>query len=297
MDDGFTCNVCGAGNKWNADVSDRERATCAACHSSMRFRSIALALSRALFGMDLKLCEFPRLKSLRGLGFSDSDIYSARLEERFSYTNTFQHREPVFDLTRPDETEFGKYDFVICSDVLEHVEPPVDRAFATLGRLLKPSGVLILTVPYSLENESIEHFPRLHETGLTEINGRPILVNRSEDGKYEVFDQLVFHGGQGSTLELRVFSETDIRAWLATAGFTTVRFEATGNPRLGVVFEGPCSLPIIASREPFSLSVSGISEIAGQLAAASALLNRVRESSWLRLGRVLGLGPRIQLPL
>src|SRR4029453_16247937 len=111
-----------------------------------------------------------------------------RLAECFSYTNTFYHREPAFDLLRPDETEFGKYDFVICSDVLEHVSSPVERSFNSLARLLKPSGVLIVTAPYALAEGTIEHFPALHEIALTEINGRPVLVNRSRDGKYEVFD-------------------------------------------------------------------------------------------------------------
>jgi len=289
----FKCNVCGAANESKADIADRESPTCAACHSSIRFRSIILVLSRALFGMDLTLPEFPRLRSLRGMGISDASIYSARLADHFSYINTFYHREPAFDLTRPDETEFGKYDFVIASEVLEHVPPPVDRAFETLSRLLKPAGVLILTVPYSLESETIEHFPALHEAGLAEINGTPVLLNRSETGGYEVFDRLVFHGGRGSTLEMREFSELDVRARLVAAGFTKVRVEATGNPRFGVVFAGPWSLPIIATKEPFSLGVSGIGELAEQLAAYRAVLDALRKSRWLRLGRLVGLGPRI----
>ena len=289
----FTCNVCGANNKSAADVRDRERATCVSCRSSMRFRAIVLVLSRALFGMDLQLCEFPRLKSLRGLGISDSDIYAERLAECFGYTNTFYHREPAFDLFRPDETEFGKYDFVICSDVLEHVPSPVERSFNSLARLLKPSGVLIVTAPYTLAEATIEHFPTIHEIGLTEINGRPVLVNRSRNGKYEVFDQLAFHGGTGSTLEMRVFSEADIRTKLTSVGFAKVRFEATGNQKFGVVFAEACSLPIIATKEPFSLRPTGITELTEQLVTARALLRDVKNSRWVRLGRVLGLGPNL----
>src|SRR4051794_6917415 len=90
----FECNVCGATNDSKADVADREVATCRSCGSSIRSRAIILALSRALFGMDLKLCDFPRLKSVRALGISDSDVYAERLEDRFHYTNTFYHREP-----------------------------------------------------------------------------------------------------------------------------------------------------------------------------------------------------------
>jgi SAM-dependent methyltransferase len=288
----FTCNVCGAANRPEAGAPDREGMTCVSCRSSMRFRSIVLALSRALFGTDLKLDDFPRLKSLRGMGISDSEVYAARLTDRFSYTNTFYHREPAFDLSRPDETEFGKYDFVVCSEVLEHVPHPVDRALQTLARLLKPAGVLILTVPYSLD-ETVEHFPQLRQSGLAEIEGRTVLVNRAEDGRYQVFDDLVFHRGHGSTLEMRVFSESGLRAALAAAGLARVRFESAGNAEFGVVFEGPCSLPVVASREPFSLSVSGAGEMAAQLAGAHTLLDAVARSRWVRFGRRLGLGPEI----
>jgi SAM-dependent methyltransferase len=244
--------------------------------------------------MDLELDKFPRLKSLRGLGISDSDIYSRRLEDRFSYTNTFYHREPEFNLSRPDESEFGKYDFVICSDVLEHVRPPMDGAFGALARLLKPAGILILTVPYTLANETIEHFPALEDTGLAEVNGRTVLVNRLGDGNYEVFDQLVFHGGHGSTMEMRLFAEADIRAKLTAAGFTNVHFEATANQKFGVTFTGPCSLPIICTREPFSLRASGITELTEQLIAVRTLIDAVKKSRWMRLGRLLGVGPRIR---
>jgi SAM-dependent methyltransferase len=290
----FTCNICGTANDSTIDVHDHEGAACSVCQSSMRFRAIILALSRALFGIDLKLGDFPLLDSLRGLGISDSDIYSGRLKTHFSYTNTFFDRKPLFDLTRPDEKEFGKYDFVICSDVLEHVPQPLDVALRALAGLLKPAGVLILTAPYSLDEGTVEHFTGLHETGLAEINSKPVLVNRAADGHYQVFDRLVFHGGQGSTLEMRVFSEADLRARLIAAGLSNVRFETTGNRELGVVFSSPCSLPIVASRAPFSLGLDSVRELMEQLVKERKLLSDVRESRWLHLGRLLGLGPNLE---
>ena len=259
----------------------------------MRFRAILLALSRALFGMDLKVLDFPSLDSVRGFGISDSEIYSGRLKSHFSYTNTCFDREPSFDLTRPDEKEFGRNDFVICSDVLEHVPQPLDAALRTLAALLKPAGVLILTAPYTLDESTLEHFSGLHETGLAEIGGKTVLVNRAADGGYQVFDRLVFHGGQGSTLEMRVFSEADLRAMLMAAGLSNVRFETSGNREFGVVFSGPCSLPIVASRAPFSLSLDAIRELMEQLVKERKLLSDVRQSRWLRLGRLLGLGPNL----
>jgi SAM-dependent methyltransferase len=289
----FTCNLCGTANDSARDSVDREGADCSDCHSSIRFRGILLALSRALFGMDLKLCDFPSLDSVRGLGISDSDIYSSRLKSHFSYTNTFFDREPSFDLTQPDQKEFGKYDFVICSDVLEHVPHPMDVALQTLARLLKPAGVLILTAPYTLAEGTLEHFAGLHETGLAEIDGKTVLVNRAADGQFQVFDQLMFHGGHGSTLERRVFSEADLRTRLMVAGLSSVRFEAAGNRDFGVVYSGPCSLPIVASRAPFSLSLDAIRELMEQLIKKRSLLRDVGKSRWLRMGRLLGLGPKL----
>ena len=289
----FTCNICGAGNQSSSDIIDRERATCRSCRSSIRFRSVILSLSRAFFGVDFALPDFPTLKSVRGLGLSDPEIYCKRLEKLFCYRNTFYHKEPRFDLVQPDESEFGQYDFVICSEVLEHVPPPVDRAFDTLARLLKPNGALILTAPYTFADATVEHFADLHESGLAVINDKTVLVSRSTDGRYEVFDQLAFHGGHGSTLEMRLFSETDLRAKLLAAGFTNLRFDSTGSPAFGVVYSGLYSLPIIAAKAPFSLGSTGIAELAQQLAATRKVLDMVRESRWIRLGRLFGVGPKI----
>jgi len=281
----FVCNICGTRNNSNADPGDRELVSCVRCHSSIRLRSVVLALSRALFGLDLTLPEFPVLKSIRGLGLSDSDVYADRLESCFSYTNTFYHREPCLDLLHPDEREFGKYDFVICSEVLEHVPAPVDRAFVTLARLLKPNGFLILTVPYSLDTETLEHYPGVANSVFAQIDGRTVLVSRSDSGEYRVFDNLAFHGGAGSTLEHRLFSDADVRAGLANAGFQTVQFDSSGSREFGVSFINNWSLPLIAARSPFALSTSGVTELVQQLTAW-------RSSRWLRLGVAMGLGPK-----
>ena len=292
----FTCNICGAANSSADSVDAREGATCKVCRSSLLMRSVVLALSRAVFGMDLALPDFPVLKTVRGLGLSDSDSYAGRLETHFNYTNTFYHQPPTFDLAQPDEAEFGRYDFVICSEVLEHVQAPVERAFRTLARLLKPAGVLILTVPYAFADATTENFANLHETGLAQIGGATVLVNRSESGKYEVFDQLVFHGGHGATLELRTFSETDLRQKLIAAGLPNIRFDATGSREFGVLFSGPSSLPIIAARQPFSLESGAIRELVDEWAATRRVLQGVKDSRWLKLGRLFGLGPKIRFP-
>src|SRR5207302_4960988 len=117
----FTCNACGYRNQTSAERFPREEPTCARCKSNVRVRGVLRALSLELFGLDLPITDFPRVKSLRGLGTSDGQ-YAERLAAQFDYRNTYYDREPRFDITRePPASELGAYDFVISSEVFEHV--------------------------------------------------------------------------------------------------------------------------------------------------------------------------------
>ncbi len=62
----------------------------------------------------------------------------------------------VCDITAIPETD-GSFDFILCSEVLEHVPEPT-KALAEFARLLKPGGKLILTAPFS----SLVHFAPYH---------------------------------------------------------------------------------------------------------------------------------------
>jgi len=55
---------------------------------------------------------------------SDTPDLAARLAAKFDYTNTFYHQAPVFDVTQPDERDRERYDFILSSEVLEHVRLP-----------------------------------------------------------------------------------------------------------------------------------------------------------------------------
>jgi hypothetical protein len=122
-----------------------EPATCG-CGSNVRIRALIHLLSMELFGRGIPLPEFPKLKSIRGLGMSDKECYARTLAEKFDYTNTFYDREPRFDSSRPDESLWGKYDFILSADVLEHVAPPVEDTLEQLCRMLKPRGFLGVTI-------------------------------------------------------------------------------------------------------------------------------------------------------
>lgn len=185
-------------------------------------------------------------KQFVGLGMSDAPVYSDLLERVFSYTNTYYHTEPRLDIVDPPAELLGKHDFIISSDVMEHVAPPVNKAFRNLAALLKPGGVLVLTVPFATEGKTVEHFPDLYDYRIVENDDRQRLLNRTRDGREQVFDDLVFHGGDGATLEMRLFSRDDLIHLLHEAGFTEIHIHYRSFPAIGVIQLEPFSLPITA---------------------------------------------------
>lgn len=236
----FTCNVCGA--NCSDESLDREIPSCAKCGSNVRFRWIVHALSTELFGSSIPLKKFPRNKKIRGFGMSDPDSIAEKLVKRLDYRNTFYHRMPRFDIMEKP-ADAGSYDFVIASEVFEHVPPPVQTAFNNLAALLKPDGVVIFSTPWESEGETIEHFPDLHDWQLVKLRSGNVLVNRTADGALQAFDELTFHGGPGTTLEMRMFSHDGLVANCQAAGFSKISF-AEEYPDYGIAWL-PWSRPMI----------------------------------------------------
>ena len=277
----FTCNICG---------KDCAGPNCSSCGAGPRDRAILQVLSRELFGTDLTLAEFPRLKSLRGLGLSDSHIYADRLAAKFDYRNTFFDREPRLDIAHPPQEEFDKYDFVISSEVFEHVVPPVENAFRGAARLLKPNGVLVLTTPYSLDASTAEHYPELHEYGLAQVGGSLVLVNRTQAGELQIFENPVFHVGcSGPALEVREFSESALKALLADAGFDSVQIYAENYAPFGIVHQENWSLPMAARRGTFAFPADSTREVMEHWRELNRSVERLGRRWWFRIGRKLGL--------
>ena len=242
----FRCNICGRGCETPVLDLGRETPSCE-CGSTVRSRAIVHLLSMELFGRSLALPDFPMRRDLRGLGMSDAG-YADLLSQKIGYINTYYDREPRFDITAPVDAKIeGTLDFLISTEVFEHVAPPVSRAFENARRLLKPTGVLILTVPYTLETATREHFPELYQYELIEKKGYdPVLRNITKDGREQVFDNLVFHGGVGSTLELRVFSRNGLMVELEQAGFVNIKICSEPCWEFGIYWPQTWSLPLTA---------------------------------------------------
>jgi SAM-dependent methyltransferase len=245
----FTCNICGDGNAIHPMQLARESRSCATCGSTVRWRSVIRALSVALFGQGTIISDFPCCPNLTGIGLSDWRGYAERLSSKFAYYNTFYNDEPWLDITDPPKELDGSLDFLIASDVFEHVAPPVERAFENSLRLLKPRGLLILTVPYSSRERTEEHYPDLHEYEIFDFSDCPILVNRTVDGRWQVFEEPVFHGADGEGgLEMRAFSESSLLRHLRAAGFDEIAIHEEACLEFGIVWLKALGRPILARR-------------------------------------------------
>ena len=249
-------------------------------------------LSLELFGYSLTVKDFPRLKSVRGIGLTDQQCYAEILADKFAYTNTHYDREPRLDITEHHPNLVESFDFVLAADVLEHTAPPIERALGELCLLLKPNGFLGITICCHPSDRMREHFPDLHEYRVVSLGNSTVLVNRRSDGTLEVLDDLIFHGGSGETLEMREFGVTSLRAKLLAAGFQHLDLFSTDIPEIGIVFDDDVSQPLIARKHPFALDVAARRDLVAQWRHQSAQISLASQSRWLKLGRSLGVGPK-----
>jgi SAM-dependent methyltransferase len=201
----------------------------------MRWRSIIHALSTELFGKSMPISDFAKRDDLTGIGLSDCECYALRLPTKLGYTNTFYHQAPFLDITSEKAPSFGQFDFIICSDVFEHIAQPIGNAFDHACRLLKPDGVIIFSVPL-LPGETREHFPELFEYELHRDGAEWTLKNRTADGRKQQFTGLTFHGGPGTVLEMRIFGQDSLKRNFSAAGFRSPVIYSQDARQFGIVW-------------------------------------------------------------
>jgi SAM-dependent methyltransferase len=247
----FICNLCGADVRAHAlDDLEREGGACPSCGASVRARALVHLTSMALWRRSIPATRWPRADK-RIYGVSDWPGFEPFFRQAVRYINT-QYDTAAFpgatflDICQPPGPLVGTADIVTCSDVLEHVAPPVQRAFDGLFQVLKPGGALLFTVPYSLA-ETVEHFPDLHDWKLEATESGPILRNLTVDGTLQEFQNLCFHGGGELVLEMRVFGISSLIENLVRAGFEEIEVLSADILGYGIRLE-PWSRPISARR-------------------------------------------------
>jgi len=243
----YQCNVCSEQCSTPMSELARERPSCRVCGSTPRFRSLVSLLSRELWGRSTPIADFPKRLDISGIGLSDWHVLANALSTKFNYKNSFFHQEPRLDITQVPPDMLSRFDFIISSEVFEHVLPPVSRAFVNARRLLKPNGFLVFTVPYRPgDGETVEHYPRMHEYRVIKRGEALVIENVTATGEKESFENPVFHGGPGAALEMRIFTENALRREFLAAGFEDVEVMKDSDYEFGVHWKEAWSRPLIA---------------------------------------------------
>jgi len=282
----FYCNICDKQNESRLDQLTREDPTCITCGSTVRMRSVIQVLTTELFGRSLSISEIqPPRPDLVGIGMSCWDGYALPLAHRIAYKNTFYHQEPRLDITHIDPAMEGTLDFVVSTDVFEHVEPPVSAAFENVKKLLKPDGVFIFSVPFSHPGKkgihTKEHFPELYNYEIQTTAGGYRLKNTTRSGEVQYFDNLVFHGGPGSTLEMRVFTEWSILNELKNAGFHDITIYSEPDLRHGIYWPNKWSVPFSARVYSKKVAESPATAETGKRSLPLGGVRRILRRIWL----------------
>jgi len=244
----YTCNICGKPAEVHLESIHREIPSCSNCGSTKRFRAIVHLLSIELFGESIPLQDFPERPEICGIGMSDWSGYSQILAKKLNYTNTFYDQEPILDITDIESHQANSLDFLISSDVYEHVVPQVSVAFANAYTLLKTGGVFIFTAPYKKIGITEEFYPNLYDFNIVEEDSGYVLYNTTRDGNKEVFTDLTFHGGPGVTLAMRMFSEFSLYEEFNKAGFRKIRIAREPCFRHGIFWNRVTDLPFLARK-------------------------------------------------
>ena len=246
----FLCNI--TGNRFDLDDNEKYRERGSRFGFNCRLRAMSYVFCKLFYGECRILKDLEKNKNLKGIGMSDS-AWANILKDKFNYINTYYHREPYLDIYNEEHIkEYTNLDFVISSDVFEHIKPSpgVQIAFDNVFSMLKCGGVFIFSVPFGY-GEHKEHFPNLYDYKIEKDNGKYILYNTTIDKKKEVFNNLCFHGGLGSVLEMRVFSQKSIISFLKKSGFIDIIFyKITEDMKKYGIFWGSKNSLIISAKKP-----------------------------------------------
>lgn len=211
----FFCPLC---TRLSARIPlHREDVACETCGATWRAQACMLTVMEGLgYPHDVMAYDLRSDWSRIGLGISDDFLLARRLSQLFFYTNSFYHQFPRVDITNPPAETLGRFEFIVCSDVLEHVPPPVDVALVGLLQMLKPGGFAVLSVPCQESSDTLEYYPEL---STFEFAGE-VLHWTDSHGQTHTDNHPEMHGGAGQTLAFRHWARQDLINRLLRAGFS-----------------------------------------------------------------------------
>jgi len=211
------CAICGASPK--SKPISTEEVGCESCGSTWRAQQICRAVLAGLGYPDqINILTINSDMSRVGLGISDDWRLARALSPLFAYTNSFLHQFPVVDICSPPQEAIGKFEFISCSDVLEHTPPPRNAALMGLYQMLKPTGFAVVSVPLIRGLQFAEFYPEL-STWKTEND---FVHWVDQDGHEHIDQHPEFHGGEGLTLAFRQWTEEKLIEELKAVGFSEV---------------------------------------------------------------------------
>jgi len=224
-----TCNLCDTQLDSPWESLFREGASCSVCGSSVRMREVVCAVN--------EIENFFEPSQLNIVGLSDADLVAKYFKKKFgdSYQNTFYDSDPKLDIGNLSKRDFGSADILISSDVFEHVFFPLRNSILGAFNLLKPSGMLVLTMPWNTWQDSVEHFPWMVSYKVIQnSDGTHSVIGEDASGQSRNISNPIFHGGPGNTLEMRKINLFVLIDELERCGFTEVKVHNESRPEFGI---------------------------------------------------------------
>jgi SAM-dependent methyltransferase len=164
-----------------------------------------------------------------GIGISDDVELSSRLSSKFFYSNTFFDAFPYLDIRKVPNIAYKAFEFVSCSDVLEHIDVDIKKAIRGVSKLLKPDGFAVLSVPIRNTAEQMEFYPKLKTFSVLGETVKWV----DHNGKKYIDKSPEFHGGRGQNLAFRQFTDESFKKLILDNGFASIA-HGWVEPALGV---------------------------------------------------------------
>lgn len=183
------CTVCDATRQFmgpeggmRQEMSFRESLACASCHSISRHRAAIAVLQQALPATDQARIYITEQATTLFIGLRKrmrrlvGSEFVPELRKRWRLSSWLWSQGCKSFVRYEDVTALsfrsGSKDAVVSFDVLEHV-PDYPQALREFARVLRPGGVLVMTVPFYTASAHSETIARIGDDGSIEHIGEP----------------------------------------------------------------------------------------------------------------------------